>query len=116
MSFTRADKVSGLIKKSLCDMLQKEISDPRLKLATITGVKMSPDLRLANVYFAISGGEKAKKEAVGGFKSAYGFIKKKMAQRLGLRYMPDIRFYYDESFDYAARIEGLLDSVKTSDE
>ena len=97
-------------------MLQKEISDPRLNLATITGVKMSPDLRLANVYFSISGGEKAKKDAASGFKSAYGFIKKKMAGRLGLRYMPDIRFYYDESFDYAAHVEGLLDSVKASDE
>jgi ribosome-binding factor A len=116
MSFTRADRVSGLIKKSLSDMIQKEIGDPRLESSVITKVKMSPDLRMATIYFSISGSEKAKKEAARGYGSARGFIKKKLARRLGLRYMPDIRFFYDDSFDYAARIENLLDSIKDQDE
>ncbi|VEN74136.1 Ribosome-binding factor A [Candidatus Desulfarcum epimagneticum] len=116
MTFTRADRVSGLIRKNLSDMIQKEIGDPRLESAVITKVKMSADLRLATVYFSISGSKKAQKEAVGAFGSARGFIKKKLARRLGLRYMPDIRFFYDESFDYAARIENLLDSIKDQNE
>ena len=115
MSFTRAERVSGLIQKMLSDMLQKEISDPRLKFVTITGVKMSSDLRIASVYFAASGPDQNKNTVALGFKSAYGFIKKKLAKRLGLRYMPDIRFFNDDSFDYASRIESLLDSVNADE-
>ena len=57
-SFSRADRVSGLIQEVLSDILRKEIADPRLAMATITGVRMSPDLKVASIYFTISGGEK----------------------------------------------------------
>ena len=50
-TFTRADRVSGLIQKVLSDVLKKNIKDPRLKMITITDVKMSRDLKLAKIYY-----------------------------------------------------------------
>jgi len=112
--FARSDRVSGQIQKALSNLLQKSINDPRLAMATITGVKMSPDLRTASVYFAISGGEKRRNEAVAGFKSAMGYAKRSLALQLGLRYMPKLKFYYDESFDYGLHIDNVLKAIKTA--
>jgi ribosome-binding factor A len=99
----------------MAELLQKEISDPRLANATITGVKMSRDLRIAKVYFASAGPKEASHEMSEGFNRARGFIKKELAQRLGLRYMPDIKFFYDDTIDRGARIEELIKMVQTND-
>lgn len=116
-SFARADRVSSQIQKILSDLLRKDINDPRLDKATITGVKMSQDLKLAHIYFSVSGAsserERLTENAEKAFKSALGFIKRTLAGRLGLRYMPDLRFHYDRSFDYAARIDSVLKKLKT---
>jgi ribosome-binding factor A len=113
--FSRADRVAGQIQKILSEILLKDIKDPRLDMATITGVKMSKDLKLARIYFTISGGDKSAEDAAKGFKSAAGYLKRSLAGQLGLRYMPDIVFFYDESFDYGARIESLLKTLKSDD-
>jgi ribosome-binding factor A len=113
ISFTRSDRVSGLIQEVLSDILTKEINDPRLKMATITGVKMSADLKLASIYYTTSGDKDTIDAAAQAFNRAHGYIKKKLAQQLELRYMPQLRFFYDESFDYGSRIEKLLKTVST---
>lgn len=112
-SFSRTDRVSGLIQKVLSDILIKEIADPRLTMATITGVRMSTDLRIASIYFTISGGESKVTAATQAFEKARGFIKKKLGRQLELRYMPELRFFHDQSFDYGSNIDKLLKSVTT---
>ena len=52
-------------------------------------------------------------EAAEGFQSALGFIKRRLARDLGLRYMPDLKFFYDESFDYGSHIDKILKSIKS---
>ena len=113
--FSRADRVSGLIQEVLSELLKKDIHDPRLAMATITSVKMSRDLKLARIYFTIYGDSEKSEAAVQGFESARGFIKRSLAPRLGLRYMPDLKFFYDESFEYGSHIDQLLEKIKTDD-
>ncbi|MBR9979848.1 MAG: 30S ribosome-binding factor RbfA [Desulfatitalea sp.] len=113
--FSRSDRVGGLIKQVLAELLHKQISDPRLEGATITGVQVSRDLRLAKIYFCTPAGEATRQDALDAFERARGFVKRELAQRMTLRYMPDLRFYYDGSIDYAARIEQLLKAVKEND-
>jgi ribosome-binding factor A len=113
--FSRADRVGELIQQVLAENLNRSIKDPRLKMATITGVKMSKDLKSARIYFAISGGPEKIDNAIAGFRSAIGFIKRVLASELDLRYIPDLKFFYDESFDYGARIETLIKSLNTDD-
>jgi ribosome-binding factor A len=110
--FARSDRVSGQIQKVLSEILLKKIKDPRLEKASITNVKMSRDLRIARIYFVASGNKKSMEEAAEGFKSALGYVKRTLARRLGLRYMPDLKFFYDESFDYGSRIDKVLKAVK----
>lgn len=115
-SFNRADRVGGQVQKVLSDLMQKGIHDPRLSQVTITGVTMNRDLRIAKVYFASLRAPHGEQDVLAGFESAKGFIKRELARRLGLRYMPDLKFFYDGSFDYGAKINRVLQSIKTDDE
>jgi ribosome-binding factor A len=107
--------VGGQVQRILAELIQKGVNDPRLAQATISGVTLSRDLRIAKVYFSMHGN--AEKQAIlEGFESAKGFIKRELARELGLRYMPDLKFFYDGSFDYGAHINRVLKSLKTDDE
>ncbi len=110
--FARSDRVSGQIQKVLSEILLKKVKDPRLENASITDVRMSRDLRIARIYFVTSGNKKNIEEALEGFKSAIGYVKRTLARQLGLRYMPDLKFFYDESFDYGSHIDNVLKAVK----
>ena len=110
--YSRSDRVGGLIQQVLAELLHTEISDPRLSRTTITAVKVSRDLRIAKIYYATKGTEDAVKAAMEGFESARGFVKRELAQRLGLRYMPDLKFFYDDAIDRGARMEELIKMVK----
>lgn len=114
-SFNRADRVGNQVWRALSELIQRGVKDPRLNQATITGVSLSRDLRIAKVYFTTHEG--ADKQAIlAGFESAKGFIKRELAGELGLRYMPELRFFYDGSIDYGAHINRVLKSLKTDDE
>jgi ribosome-binding factor A len=110
--FARSDRVGGQIQKVLSEILLKKIKDPRLENASITDVKMSRDLRIARIYFVASGNKQGIEQAAKGFESALGFVKRTLARQLGLRYMPDLKFFYDESFEYGSQIDKVLKAVK----
>lgn len=114
--FARSDRVGGLIQKILSELLHKDIKDPRLKMTSITSVKVSADLKHARIYFITSGDAGRRQEAADGFKTALGYLKREMARQLGLRYMPELKFFYDDSYDYGTRIDTLLKSLKTDHE
>ena len=114
--FQRSDRVGHKIKQVLSELLLKEISDPRLEMVTITDVQMSADLRLARVYFVSSSGKNNSEDIAKGFSSAMGYVKRKFAQQIGLRYSPDLKFFYDNSFDYGDRIDAVLKKIKTENE
>jgi ribosome-binding factor A len=111
--FSRADRVGGLIQKVLSNILNKNIRDPRLKMATITSVKVSRDLKQARIYFTTSGGIQKKGATIEGFDSAHGFIKRTLAHELDLKYMPHLNFFYDESIEYGTHIDELIESTKS---
>ena len=110
-SYTRADRVSELIKQSLSEIISKQIKDPRLEMATITHVKVARDLKSARIYFTTHGGSRKVDAAMQGFQSATGFVKRELGQKLRLRYMPQIQFFYDDTLDQASRIDSILKSL-----
>lgn len=114
-SYPRSERIEGHIQKIMAELLVKDISDPRLFLVAITGVKLTPDMKLATVFFSVTGDEEREKQALAGFKSAHGFIKRSLAQGLGLKYMPEIRFEVDKSIKYGAKIDSILKTIKTSE-
>jgi len=113
--YPRAERVGVAIHTALSELLSRKIDDPRVEMATISGVEVTSDLKVAHVYFTLFGSEEKVKEAIAGFISSHGYIKKAIAPKLGLRYMPELKFIHDKSFDYGSKIESLLNSVKKGD-
>ena len=109
--FKRADRVGGQVQKELSDILLKEVSDPRLDSVTIMRVSITDDLRSARIYFSVAEGEERKLIALAGFKSASGYLRRKLSSRLELRNIPELHFLYDESFDRATKMNKALKTL-----
>ncbi len=114
-SYARSERVGALIQETLSALLKKSIQDPRLASASITGVKMTSDLKIARVFFVTGDPTTNKTEVAAGFKKAKGYIKYTLAQQLNLRYMPEFQFYYDESIDYGFHIDSVLKEIQDND-
>lgn len=104
----RPERVAEAVHRELSALLYRDLKDPRLRGVTLTDVKVTPDLRHARVYFSHLEGAARGKEAIGGFRSAAGFIRQKIGRGLGLRYSPELEFEYDPTIEQAARIDALL--------
>ena len=113
MEYQRSERVGDLILQVIADLLRKDIHDPRVRGVTLTGVKVSKDLRHARVYFNLLGGQEDRSAVLAGLKSATGFIRTKVSKQLQLRFVPEFEFTYDDSEDAAQRIDELLKQVKS---
>lgn len=109
--YKRAQRVGGQVQRELSHLLLKEIRDPRLHTVTIMRVNITDDLRSARIYFSTSGGKEQKVEALAGFKSASGYLRRQLSHRLELKYMPSLEFFYDDKFEEASAINKLLKTV-----
>ena len=114
-SFARSERVAQNMQKALMDILKRNIKDPRLEMVTITKIKLTNDLKIARIYFAAAGSQKSIQDAEKGFKSAHGYLKRTLGRELELRYMPKLEFFYDDSFDYASKINQLFRSIEDND-
>lgn len=112
MDYQRSDRVGDLLRQVIAELLRKEVRDPRVQAVTLTGVKVSKDLRHARVFFNLLGGPQHCSDALAGLKRATGFIRSKIGKELSLRFVPAIEFTYDDSEDEAQRIDALLKQVK----
>ncbi|MEK7242818.1 MAG: 30S ribosome-binding factor RbfA [Thermodesulfobacteriota bacterium] len=115
-SFKRADRVADLIKIEISNLLLKQVRDPRIGLVTITGVKVTDDLRTARVFFVELGKDQCSEEVQAGFGKAAGFLRRELGRRLQLRCVPELLFAYDPSFAYGNRIERLISEIHREEE
>jgi ribosome-binding factor A len=101
-----------LILRELSDIVRRRVKDPRLEGLTITGTKVSPDFQYADILvYRLGGAPEALAEALEGLESANGFIRRELGSRLSIRQTPELRFHLDESIDYGAHIESLLNQI-----
>src|SRR6266851_463204 len=112
---SRPDRVGHLVQQKLAQLFTRGLKDPRVGLVTITGVKMSPDLREARVYWTVHGEPAVRQETAHGIEAARGWLRREVGGALGLRVVPDLHFTYDEAIDRGDRIERLLREVHDQD-
>ncbi|MBW2544048.1 MAG: 30S ribosome-binding factor RbfA [Deltaproteobacteria bacterium] len=112
MSFKRADRVADLIKAEVSDILLRDINDPQVRKVIVTGIKVTDDLRQAKVFFVQTGENSCSDETTKGLQRVTGFLRRELGKRLRLRYVPEIKFIFDESFEYGDRINRLLAGIE----
>jgi len=116
MEYKRADRVGDVIRAELADILQRKIKDPRVGFVTITRVSISDDLKSGRVYVSVMGGPEATKDSLKGLESASGFIKAELGRRLELRYIPNLVFQVDESYEEGEKVLEMLRGLKHDEE
>src|SRR5712671_2360136 len=114
-SHHRPERVAQMVQELLGELFARGMRDPRIGLVTITGVKMSPDLREARVYWTVHGEGAVRKETARGMEAARGYLRREVGATLGLRVVPELHFTYDEAIDRGDRIEQLLREVRDQD-
>lgn len=107
----KTERIANLLVREISDILQNEVYDEDIKFVTITYCKVDTDLSLAQVYCTVLDQNK-KDKCLHDLNGAKGFIKTELAKRkLEIRRIPDLRFIYDESIDYASKIEKIIDKI-----
>jgi ribosome-binding factor A len=109
----RVARVSELIKREVSQMLLSEIKDDRVQvgMVSITDVEVSGDLQHAKIFVSIYGTEEARAETMKGLKSATGFVRSALGQRIRLRRTPEIIFLEDRSIERGTRVLSLINQL-----
>jgi len=104
-------RLGEALREEISTMLEGELEDPRIGLATVTELNLAPDGRSAQVFVAISGDDEEAARTLEGLTAARNYIRHELAERLRLRAAPELYFRLDRSDQYQARIDQLLKRV-----
>ncbi len=114
MSSHRVDKVERLIKEEVSLIFLEKLKEPEYGFLTITNVKVSPDLKIAKIYISVL--EKEKRELVlDRIQTKTGFIRTELAHRIRIKFIPELKFFIDDTLDYVEKIEGIIEKIHKED-
>jgi len=111
----RNRKIEAELQRALSDLIARELKDPRVGNVTISTVDLAPDMRMARVYFTPFASHHPPDEVREGLTRAAGFLRGAVGRRLGLRYAPRLQFVFDDAFDKAAELTGLINRAVARD-
>jgi len=112
MSRLRPERIQEAIRQEVSIIVQSQIKDPRIGFITITKVELTKDLRYARIYFSVLGKGSDKNKALKGLNSAKGYIKGLVADKIKLRFVPEIAFVIDNSLEHTQHIYDILNGIK----
>ena len=112
----RTDRVAGLLRQEISQLLLGRLKDPRLKgLVSVTRVEPSVDLHYASVAISVLGNPDQQREALQGMESSAGFLQRELHRRLRLRPIPRLRFELDTSIEEGDRIQAIMDRLQVEE-
>ncbi|PCH64404.1 MAG: ribosome-binding factor A [Gammaproteobacteria bacterium] len=109
--FSRTNRISEVVMRELAQMIQLELSDPRVGMVTVSHVDVTSDLKYAKVFVTRLNGfdsDQDVKECLKGLSNAAGFLRRGLAKRVELRAIPELRFLYDKSLEHGFHMDDLI--------
>jgi ribosome-binding factor A len=106
----RMRRVNESVQEVLAEAV-RSLKDPRIGLVTVTGVRVTPDLREATVYVSVLGNERKRRDSLAGLQSAHGVLQAQLNRELTLRRTPQITFEYDDSVERGVEMTRLIDEL-----
>jgi ribosome-binding factor A len=107
----RTEKVAEEIRHQIPDVLKKELADIQVGLVTVTKVTISKDLKYAKIYLSFIGNKIPAEECIEKISFRNKQLRMGLSQKLRLRYMPEISFYFDDTIEYANKIDELIRQI-----
>ena len=114
----RNEKIASVIKRAISTIISKLAKENNFGLASISMVKLSKDLKIANIYVnLLILNPQEKSEKIQAFlhllNANSGLIRSTVAKEVRMRFMPELRYFYDDTLEQIENIENLLNKVKT---
>ena len=113
----RTQRIADQVQRDLARIIQLNMHDPRIGLVTLNNVKISRDLKYADIYVTfmkLDDTDASRREALKVLNQASGYLRTRLGKALRLRCIPMLRFHYDATSDAGRRIDFLLNQIKTS--
>lgn len=111
----RQIQVGDEIKQIVSVLLQRELKDPRIGFVTVISVQVTQDLKYARIHVSVMGSAEEQRATMDALTSARGFIRREIASRMEIRFVPEIQFRLDKGAEYSDQIARLLNELKESD-
>jgi len=111
----RPRRVAELLKRELALLIPRELDHPLAHRITLTHAEAPRDMSSVKIYFTLLDGAAAVKEATKVLNHAAGFLRHALRERVVLRAIPELRFYYDESVARGAHLTSLIDQAIAED-
>jgi ribosome-binding factor A len=111
----RIEKFENLIKEEISLIFLFKLKDPLFGFVTITTVKVSPDLKNAKIYISVLEKEK-REEVLGKITGQSKYIRSELASRIRVKFVPELKFFIDDTIDYVEKIEGLIRKIHEDDD
>jgi ribosome-binding factor A len=112
----RQEKLGEQIAIEMSDLLRTRVKDPRVGFASVTHVEVSGDLRHAKIYVSVMGEPDEKRQTIEALHHATGFLRRELAGRLTVRFMPEIVFKLDNSIEQGAHVLGLIRELELQEQ
>lgn len=110
----RTERVQKLARRALGEAIQ-DLKDPRVGFATVTAVKITPDLRHARVLVSVMGTEEEQTETMKGLASARSHLRAELGRQVRMKYLPELTFELDHRSEDAEHLEELLRRIHEED-
>lgn len=113
----RTEMLASTIQRELMEMIMRELNDPRLVgMPSITRVKVSEDLTLADVFVTSMGTDGQRTAMVNALRHSAGIMRTKLTRVLSLRQTPYLKFHLDEQYRKEIELLGLLERIRIENE
>jgi ribosome-binding factor A len=116
MPSRRQIQVADEIREIMAVLLQRELKDPRIGFVTVTGVDVTSDFKYAKIYVSVMGTPEEKRDTMAALTSSRGFVRRELASRMTIRFVPEVTFKLDQSIEHSDNINRLLNELKRADE
>ena len=110
----KIDRLNNSFVEHISRIIRTEIKDERINFVTITACKITNDLSFAKVYVTVLN-DKERDNVIKLLNKASNFIERELSKRIEIRKMPNISFVYDESLEYAANIENIIERIENNE-
>lgn len=106
------ERLGEALREEIETIVEGELGDPRIGLASVTAVELAEDSRSARILVSVDGDDEECQRSIEGLVAAAGFIRHEVADRLHLRRAPELFFQLDRSEKLQARVDELLKRTK----
>ena len=106
------ERLGEALREEIETIVEGELGDPRIGLASVTAVELAEDAKSARVMVAVEGSDEEAQRSMEGLTAAAGFIRREIGDRLKLRRAPELFFQLDRSEKDQARVDELLKRAK----